>query len=238
MMPQRMLAGAAGAAGGGGAIAFVQSAVGTHSGDNTDTTISFSAATANNLLVAALTCMGGPLSTINVPSGWTAATSLVSASQGDDPEKIIQRMFYKVAAGGETSLTVTTADSLRMGVLHFFEFSGNKTSAVLDVVATNSDSGGDNQVSTGTTAATAQPAEVAVAQCNLGGLDSTGATWSQGFTADDWTEIDAPGGAGDGAVASAYKILSATGAQETTATFTDGATNQIGTGSIATFKAE
>lgn len=119
--------------------------------------------------------------------------------------------------GVPTSITITkSAAGDRPTVAACIEMSGLDTSnaSVVDVTATSSGTG--TSCSTGTTAATSQADAIAVAFWdNNNGLGFSGQTNSFTEVADLGTT---GGGAGTPRVCIAYKVLSATGTQECTAT--------------------
>jgi hypothetical protein len=83
----------------------------------TSVSVSYTAATtANNLLVAI--CGSSTNGTITGPSGFSSAIN-----QAGTPS---QGIFYKIAAGTETSITCSVAASSRLGI-HIYEYSGIDT---------------------------------------------------------------------------------------------------------------
>ncbi len=89
-----------------------------------------SVATANNLLIAV--CGAHDAVTITGPTGFsTAKNETGTPSQG---------IFYKVATGGEQSLSCTASVSARLGI-QIYEYSGMVTSSPLDAVNTTASTG-------------------------------------------------------------------------------------------------
>lgn len=130
-------------------------------------------------------------------------------------------------AAGATTITVTCPSSCFVTVA-IFEFSGLATSAIADVGTTNS--GSSTSHSTGTTAATAQADELAIAVDTHSGGTST-PTVSAGWTlssAGQGLETDSD----NMPIATARRILSATGTQSATFTWQ----NAQYTAAIQTFK--
>ncbi len=154
MMPNRVFA----------ATTLVQSNSGT-AGSATFST----AATAGNLLVAI--CSTNVTATISSPSGFsTAKNESVNPSQG---------IFYKIAAGGETTIACTFSAGTSQPV-QIFEFSGIENVTPLDVV---------NSVTSSGTTATASSGSLTNNNYNdllLASVTSDGTTaptgWTNSFT--------------------------------------------------------
>lgn len=181
------------------------------------------AATAGNLLLMAVNSASFLTGT---PSGWTQAAAI------DDFCALY--LFYKIAAGGETTVGATLAASDRAGIA-IMEYSGN-TATPLDKTATNKPGGAPSTIASGTTAATTQADELAVAcfgSIRVTHPTNTFTTYTNSYA--EIAEIAATGGDAD-ALAVATKALSATGTQTSTATLGGGAENHP-IGLIATFKA-
>lgn len=151
------------------AISLVRSA-GTYSNSANTRTATFAAggtATAGNLLVATAGTTNG---IINTPGGWTVAATNINSFQDG-------RIFYKVAAGGETGATVTTSALGGFGI-EVMEFSGLSSwtldkSATLD---TTTDPAG-----TGSTGTLSGATELAIAL--VSSQQTPGSrTWTQSFT--------------------------------------------------------
>ena len=85
------------------------------------------AATAGNLLV--IVCSVGASATVSV-SGFSTAAASVSGT-------VSQGIFYKIAAGGETSITCDSSVRTKNGVgAHLYEYSGINTLSTLDTSGT------------------------------------------------------------------------------------------------------
>lgn len=181
--------------------------------------------TQNNLLV--VTAVSD--STMNLPtgSGWSLAVSAVNNCG--------LYIWYKVAGAAESATVTVNNTASATCVMCAMEWSGLLTASVLDKTASNGGVSGSSTIASGTTAATTQADELAIAAIadyNQAALALT--SWSGGFT----TEYDLRPSSGtirdEGAAASL--ILTSTGAQSSTASLNTpcGANS---TGCIATFKA-
>lgn len=110
-----------------------------------------------------------------VPSGWSIADS--------DVGSIGAYALWKLAAGGETSVTITTSGD-HPTALAFLRYSGG-SAAPLDVVAHARSVVSNTTTPAVTTPALAGSNELGVAFACLGGLQNfnqTGISWSAGFT--------------------------------------------------------
>lgn len=129
------------------------------------------AATAGNLLVVYWTCATTP-GTITGPAGFTQAATVGSAT--------ISRIYYKIATGGETTVTVSNTSSVVLTVL-VQEIAGFNGTPTIDVSSTNTGSAIATLATTATTGPTnAMPAWAAV----IYGLSSTGGasgTWTNSY---------------------------------------------------------
>lgn len=190
------------------------------SGTSTTTSVvaTFSpAATAGNTLIAV--AYAGQPGTANIAlSGWTAGPSDLFNSSHNQIA-----MFYKVAAGGETTVTATEGAATTMQ-LHIFEYSG-MSATPFDVSANAGVNDGNGVTSrvTGTTDATAQNDEVAIVAVGHGGATSA-LTWSNLFNVETTTSRLDTGS----------RILTATGTYTSTASWT---TSRVSGGLIGVFKA-
>jgi len=106
------------------AYAFIQIATGTNTGNTTVAATLGTAATANNLLVAGIATDANSTATI---SGWNALTS-ANASGGSARSL---RLFWKTAAGGETTVTSNTMNANK--VMFVAEYAASMTQNPLDV---------------------------------------------------------------------------------------------------------
>lgn len=185
------------------------------------------AATAGNMLLVIL--FGDKnMGTINTPT--TSGVTPLTVIQQANLTSVSGGMAYKVANGGETTITWTWTTS-RESCLYVFEISG-LTSSPYDVSAmtASGDTAGKTK-STGTTATTAQADELAVAVMMADTQDncSGGRSWSNSFT--EYAHVNSTSREG-GSIAT--KTLSATGTVETT--FTTTSTGDQMMAIVATFK--
>ncbi len=178
--------------------------------------------TQNNLLIGVWNAGGSAdPGTVTQPSGWTLATGF--PFQRGALYKLV--IAYKVAGAGEsTTVRLTTGNSVgNIGTI--FEYSGLATSSPEDKTQTSD--GGVGSITTltsGTTAATTLADELVIAGWAL--LNGSGGTESvtNGFTLENTS--------GTRNIC-ASKIVSAAGAQETTASWL---TARTAVGGIVTFK--
>lgn len=195
----------------------VQSANTSNNG-GTSLTLNFTAAGAGNLLVLA-TCVGGTATlnpTSGTPAGWTKAIGPIGTEASADVDGYL---FWKVAAGGETS--VTSTDSVSSGItMQLEEWSSTNgwPANPVDVFASSAAQAATTSPVSGTTAATANAVELAIAA--LFTHFATGETFSSptnSFTADGV----ATAGASSFFAPSCglfYRVTAATGAQSMSAT--------------------
>lgn len=211
------------------AIVLEQEATNTQSTSETATTIAATlgaGATAGNLLVTAC-------STDKDSGAWTPPSGFTIIPDAYNNIDVSLAMAYKVAAGGETTITWTSANSEEHN-MWVGEYSG-LTSSPLDVYQ-DANSGTSNTAtqSSGTTGTTAQADELAVAiftvdSASIGGTPS----YNNGFTQiQQLSDVNS----GNSVLWVATKVLSATGTVECTLTITGGSTDQMA-GQVATFKA-
>lgn len=195
-------------------------------------TVTFTAATAGNLLIFTIG-RSAPLATgqtWGTPTGWNGLTNS-SINTGN----IGGAWYYKIAAGGET--TVTSTESIPVGNVRgqVIEFEGPFEASPLDKTAedeTNLSTVVTSQ-STGTTAATAQNDELAVGfwSADQASNVETGRAYTNSFTEVLWSSATNSARA---ACITARKVLSSTGAVECTFSTTD--TGDEMYGAVATFK--
>lgn len=193
----------------------IQTQTGT-ANSGTSVTVNINAAVAGNLL-ACIHFTGHANST--APAGF--AEAVVINDGGNDDEMAI---YYKIAAGGETSVVPGSGGSDEH-MATVIEIEGEFNATPLDKTASNGATS-ETTTSSGTTAETAQADEVAVAGVSVRTKYGTVAGWTNSFVArsDIKTEYKGCG--------TSAKLLSATGAQETTATHN----STTAMGCIATFK--
>lgn len=186
-----------------------------------------SAATAGNLIVVA----GNSDATLTGFSGSSVAASAINA-QGC-------YLFYKVAAGGETTLTITPSVA-RPIALVAAEYSGVVTSSPADqtVTATGAGSTTTGPVSAGTTGTTVQASELVLAVTGPHGYPNTNLAsspvWSGGYTSRGQAASAFGTNSRNSAVFLGELVVSAVGTQTTSTTWTNGASDWGAI--IATFK--
>lgn len=173
---------------------------------------------AGNLLVAVVRANGsGGVFTL---TGWTPVLTMTISGAGLG----YISMFCKVAGAGEsTSVSVAVTGGPSQLELHIFEYTG-LTGWTVDVSASDAGTGAAVFTqTTGTTGATANAEEIAIAAVGSGN-SAGGLTWSNGFV----LEISGT------RLYTASKVTSATGTQGSTATW--GGTSRTAGGAIAVFK--
>lgn len=177
--------------------------------------------TSGNLLIAR--AIGAGASDGGAISGWTSLTTAprYGASTG------YVNIFWKIAGGSEGDVTVTFTGSnpTRIEISEWSNSDG-WASTPIDVQSYADSTGGVTSKSTGTTGTTAIAIELAVAVTGWGGA-VTGISWTNSFT----SSYEVP--VGSITFSGAYKILSATGTVETTASWT---TSRYCGAAVATFK--
>lgn len=120
------------------AASLTQTATNQSNNSATITATFGAAATANRLLIAV--CNAGINVSLVVPTGFSTAIS-----QAATPNS--QAIFYKVAAGGETSVTCGTGGTATFIAVHIYEYSGVQTTSPLGL--TGSANGTGTAVSSG-----------------------------------------------------------------------------------------
>lgn len=197
-----------------------QDATGTSS--TTSVTATYpGATTANNLLIAVCGDNDGNTGTQTL-AGWTEAISFQQSSGTDC------HIFFKIAAGSETSVTVSNANAASMR-LAIYEYTGNVTASTLDKTAGSGSNLGATTCPTGTTATTTVADELCIVGALVGGVAASSPSWNNSFNARDTVA------SGLINLFTADRIVSATGAYTTTVTYTGASSGA--TGVIATFKA-
>jgi hypothetical protein len=208
-------------------VQFIQQKTFAHTYLSPDTSISATldtGATAGNLLITAVS-IDKASGTISPPAGFT----LIQKGEGG----VASGAFaYKVAAGGETTVTWTYTTS-EEGSMWVGEYSGLATSGVLDVSAENESflNTTTASISTGTTGSTSQDDEFVIAMFAADSGNSVGATrsWTNSFiSVAEVTETS-----GSPFLAVARKLLTTTGTTETTVSHSGSDESYA---AIATFK--
>ena len=200
------------------AIALDQTANGQTAG-GTSVSATLTSVAAGNTIVAVCGA------TTNVTLAMTTSGFSSAINQSGTPS---QAIFYKVATGGETTITCNSgASSTRLGI-HAYNYSGMETTSVLDGTP-GSNTGTSTTPSTGSTTTTLASTVL------VGGITTAGdtgfATWTNTFTErNDFQNSGNPGLRGG--YGGADRIVSSTGTYSTGATITSFAWR----GQIAAFK--
>jgi hypothetical protein len=189
------------------------------------------ATTAGNLLVAVIAFRGGSAVTITPPAVTGNAWTL--ARRSDNGTTLTSAIYYINGANSQSGASTWTLGSSQKATLNLVEYSGVLASSALDQTALSS--GTSTTASSGTTAATTQADEVAVVGISVANSGGTLSAWTNSFAAVNNTSSTGGGGASRNATYLASKILSATGAQTTSATVSS---SLAWAGAIATFKAK
>jgi hypothetical protein len=150
------------------AASLVQTTSSTATGGNVS--VSITSATAGNLLV--IVCGMNSAATISTPSGYS-----VAINESGDPA---QAIFYKSAAGGETSAGCTY-NTTNTGVIHFFEYSGMHAYTALDAVSAGGSTGNSGTAATGNVTTT-HASDVLIAAVTSDSSGGTPNTWTNSFT--------------------------------------------------------
>jgi hypothetical protein len=192
----------------------------TNTGSNS-ISLSFSSASAGNLLV--VICAMNTAATITGPSGYSTAIN-----ESGDPA---QGIFYKAAAGGETSASCSYSVN-STAVIHVFEYSGLHAYSPLDATNAGGSTGTTGTASTGNVT-TSHASDVLVAAVISSSSGSNPNTWTNSFTNRNSSTV---GGnpSKRAAYGSSDRTVSTTGTYSTTAPVGSGSTWR---GQIAAFKA-
>ena len=182
---------------------------------------------AGNLIVVCISSQGGDVTGISDNQS-NSYTLVENGSQGGI---LCGRLYYaKNTNSGATTITVTYGDYYD-SIISIFEISGCDTTAPLDVSAENVETEYLVVHPTGTTGTTAQNDEIAIGMYT-GDNNCLTYTVGESFTG----LIDTNGSDLWSSLVTAYKILSATGAQTATFDSSVGDIYMQGYGAIATFK--
>lgn len=136
---------------------------------NTNSTVTLTTATAGNLLI--VVCGVNNSVTITGPTGFTAAIN--------ETGTVSQAIFYKIAAGNETSF-VCTSSSSSVVVAQAFEYSGVNTTTPLDAKNTISSTGNSGSYLSGDVTTTTA-GDILLASFMLDAGSNIG-TWTNLFT--------------------------------------------------------
>jgi hypothetical protein len=182
-----------------------------------------SSATADNLLVAI--CASQDNTTLTVPSGFSTAINQNSASRPS------QAIAYKVAAGGESTITCTSSSSSSKLGIHIYEYSGLATSNLLN--STGSSNGSGASVSSGNVTTTNDEVLLVAGMVSNHGSASFGGTWSNSFTMRENFSTSGGNPASRSSFGGADRSVTSTGTYSTTVSTGESATWR---GQIAAFK--
>lgn len=196
----------------------------TSAGTSHTTTIS--AAGAGNLLVAVCAIDKSSGGFTAYPSGFTPIYEYDSAN-------VSWHISYRIAAGGETSLSWTWTTS-RTSTQWVGEYSGLSATPLDQTQTANSGTTAVTSQTTGTTATTTQANELAIVLCadDTWGNMSSGRAWTNSFT--EVSFYEATGSSRPG-ISVAEKSLSSTGTVESTFSTTDPSGDQM-VAAVLTFK--
>ncbi len=140
-------------------------------------------------------------------------------------------LCYTVSSGGTPTITLHYSGNCTYQADSISEFSFGINPSAADKTASNTQAG-TTALSTGTTAATTSPNELVIAV--FGTYDSTNATGDTTTTPTSYTALPASGGITGVYCFPFYQIVSSTGAQSASSTYSAGAINAAGN-IIATF---
>lgn len=205
------------------ALAFVQR-VDTQATAPTTLTIDIATPTQNNLLVSPMFTRNDAGATN--PTGFTTAKEVVNSTNQDTA-----RISYKLAGASEADPAWTFSGGDRT-VAACYEFSGNDTSAPLDQTDDTAYVSSGTACTCGPTATLSQADEVCVAMVGIRDI-ITSPSWDNSYTAGTFRATTVSDGA-DATMLDAYRIVAATTAQQSQASWT---TSRGNMGLIATFKA-
>lgn len=193
-----------------------------------------SATIANSLLLAWVTYEAPTAKTVTPPASWSLVTQKQTSTAAGNK---IEGFLYAINNAGSRSgtETFTFSASTTNATIHLFEYSGMATSSN-DVSATNSGLNAEPiTLTTGTTATTAQAAELWFGALLTSTGDGSYATPTNGFSILNTKQSGGTSAHIESACLS--KIVSATGAATTGATYGGGAGTYGWVGLVATFKA-
>ena len=208
-------------------IAQLQTATSGSSGVQPSVTASYGSTPSEDNVLILVHHYRGP-GTVTLPAGWTEAVT----QQGSGSTITIA---YKIPGPAEgTDVTVSVSPSGHQTIT-IFEYEGLSIVSPLDQTASNFDVATATSCSTGTTPTTSSADQLLIAGVGLNGTSGGwGNTWTNGFTQQS-TEVSSGGAATDRSASStADRIVSATGAYETTESWSAGRPCQA---AIVTFQA-
>lgn len=205
------------------ALALVQR-VDTQATAPTSLTIDIATPTQNNLLASTMFTRNDAGATN--PTNFTTAMSVVNSTNADTA-----RIAYRVAGASEADPVWTFSGGDRT-VAACYEFSGNDTSAPLDQTDDTAYVSSGTACTCGPTGTLSQADEVCVAMVGIRDI-VTSPSWDNSYTAGTFRATTILDGA-DATMLDAYRIVAATTAQQSQASWT---TSRGNMGLIATFKA-
>lgn len=171
-----------------------------------------------------LIALGNSDATLTITSGWSLATQSVNDTG--------LYQWYKIAGAAESSTVTITPSSAASTEIVIEEWSGNVATSPLDQVSNTSTSVGSATINSGTSPATTQADELAIA--GLGwNVTGTITTYTNAYT--EVAELTGAGGVVT-KLAVANKALTATGTTGTVGTLSPN-NNATKSGLIATYKA-
>lgn len=199
-----------------------QDATGTSSTTSVSATYA-ATPTSGNLLIAVVLDNGANAGTTTI-TGWTVANSTSSSSSAES------WVFYKVSNGSEsTTVTANNSDASSM-IIAIFEYTGI-SSPVLDQTNSGSSAIGGTSINTGTTSTTTAANELLFVEGAIFGVAATSPSWNNSFSLITSTDNNT----GLQALFTGQQIVAATGAYNSTVSFTGVASNANAI--IVTFKA-
>jgi hypothetical protein len=200
------------------AIALVQTANGQAAGA-TSVSATLTAVAAGNTIVAVCGA------TTSVTLAMTTSGFSSAINESGTPS---QAIFYKAAAGGETTITCNSSGTTTRLGLHVYNYSGMETTSIVDGTP-GSNTGTSTTPTTGSTTTTLA-STVLVAGITIA-VDTTYTTWTNSFT--ERNDFSNTGAAGSrGTYGGADRIVTSTGTYSTGATTGTGAWR----GQIVAFK--
>jgi hypothetical protein len=145
----------------------------------TSTTATFSnsvTATSGSLLVACFIASNNNPGTVTAPVGWTLVDSTNNSSQA------YNYIYYKIATGGETAITITMTTNSLTTSLKLFEVAGFSGTASLDVKSKNNGSAvSSTSLSTGPAVSNTIYPGIVFALWGAGNIMGAGASITNGF---------------------------------------------------------
>lgn len=210
----------------GGSAAPIYNLVQTASGVGSDATATAtfgSTPTVGNLMVAHYFTRA---TTATPPAGWTQAVQSFNATENDSVN-----VYYRIVQSGDGT-GYTWGDGTDDELVRISEWSSSTgwPANPVDKTATTGRTTATSSLSSGTTATTTQADELSIAAVGLRNIVANTPNYTNSFTG----QTLVTGGTNTSTLFPAYKIETATGAKETTVSWSGGAETAIGC--IAVFK--